>query len=263
VPEDLLTAAATPATLDQVIARMDAEVERAVRERSRLGYFAALYREVTRRVADGIRAERFEDGPRMERFAVIFANRYLDALDRHRAGDPPPKSWAVAFSAASRWPPLILQHLLAGMNAHIGLDLGIAAARAAPGAQLPGMRGDFEAVTDLLGELVDEIQDRIARVSPWMWIVDKAGGRTDEIVCTFCLDRSRRLAWKWATHLADTDPAREDVEVAALDLLVAGLGLGILTPPEARLRLALLLVRIKEKQDVGRVVRALSDPAHA
>ena len=127
------------------------------------------------------------------------------------------------------------------------------------------LRGEeeIEAVTALLGELVDEVQDRIARVSPWMWIVDKAGGRTDEIVCTFCLDRSRRLAWKWAEHLADTDPAREDVEVAALDLLVAGLGMGILTPPESRLRLALLLVRVKESQDVGKVVRALSEPAHA
>ena len=250
-------------TLDQVVARLDDEVERALRERSRLGYFAALYREVTRGVRAGIGAGRFEDGVRMERFAVIFANRYLEALDRHRAGGATPKSWTVAFGAARRWPPLILQHLLAGMNAHIGLDLGIAAARTAPGAELAALRGDFDTVTSLLGELVDEMQDRIARVSPWMWIVDRVGGRTDEVVCTFCLDRSRRLAWQWAEHLAATDPAREDVEIAALDLLVAGLGLGILSPPELRLKAALLLVRLKEKQDVARVVRALSEPARA
>lgn len=256
-------AAGFPATLDQLLVRMDDEVERALREGSRLGYFAALYREVTRSVAQGIHADRFEDRARMERLAVIFANRYLEALERHRRGEPPTQSWAVAFAAARRWPPLILQHLLAGMNAHIGLDLGIAAARVAPGSELPGLRRDFDAISRLLGELVDEVQDRIARVSPWMWIVDRAGGRTDEVVCTFCLDQSRRIAWEWAAKLARRDPAGEDLAIRALDLMVAGLGRCILAPPAPRLRAALLLVRIKEKQDVERVIRALSEPARA
>ena len=41
--------------------------------------------------------------------------------------------WSVAFHAAHRRPPIIFQHLLLGMNAHINLDLGIACAEVAPG----------------------------------------------------------------------------------------------------------------------------------
>lgn len=76
----LATATATPAftpaaTIDQVIARLDTAIDRARRENSRLGFFACLYRQVTVRVSEGIAAGRFQDGPRMERLDVIFANR--------------------------------------------------------------------------------------------------------------------------------------------------------------------------------------------
>src|SRR5690606_9901383 len=128
------------------------------------GYFAVLYRRVTARVDDGIRQGRFEDGARMERLDVVFANRYLDALARYRAGEATTRSWAVAFRAAETWNPLVLQHLLLGMNAHINLDLGIAAAETAPGAALPGLERDFHEITTLLGEMLDDVQDRIGRI---------------------------------------------------------------------------------------------------
>ena len=69
-------------TIDDVIAQMDQVIERCIRERSKLGYFAVLYRNVTVRVRDAIAAGRFENGARMERFDIIFANRYLDAIER-------------------------------------------------------------------------------------------------------------------------------------------------------------------------------------
>jgi len=89
-------------TIDDVLARLDGIVEKCLRDGSRLGYFAALYRSVTRRVRDSITAGRFEDGPRMERLDVIFANRYLDAVDRLWKGETPTRSWQLAFRAAKR-----------------------------------------------------------------------------------------------------------------------------------------------------------------
>jgi len=64
----------------------------------------------------------------MERLDVTFANRYLDAVARHRAGRETTRAWGVAFAALGRWPPIVIQHQMLGMNAHINLDPGIAAA---------------------------------------------------------------------------------------------------------------------------------------
>ena len=84
-------------TIDEVIEQLDAIIEDTRREGSRLGFFAALYRRVTVEVRKGIAAGRFENGPRMERFDVTFANRYLEALDRFYQGQQPSRCWMVVF----------------------------------------------------------------------------------------------------------------------------------------------------------------------
>lgn len=241
----------TPAeTIDEVVAG-------SVRDGSRVGLFACLYRSVTARVRDGIRAGEFEDGPRMERFDVVFANRYLSALAAHRRGEFPGRSWLVAFEGTRSWRLLVLQHLLLGMNAHINLDLGVAAAETAPGAALPGMRRDFFAISRILGEMMDDVQDRIARVSPWMGVIDHIGCRNDEEVFYFGLSRARDAAWRVATCLADASPARLPLEVDRVDRAAARLA-RVIRRPGAHLLPALLCVRAREPRDVGAVLEALS-----
>ena len=248
----------TPAaSIDEVVARLDAVIERCRRENGRLGFFACLYRSVTVRVQEGIGAGRFQDGPRMERLDVIFANRYLAALEAHQAGRRTTRSWQAAFDAAGGGDLFILQHLLLGMNAHINLDLGIAAAETAPGAQLRGLRADFHEISRLLGEMLDGVQDRLARVSPWMGVLDRVGARTDEEVCTFCLGGSRDLAWKWAQRFAALqNDGRLPQEIDTLDRVVAALAAPI-RRPGAWLRPVLFAVRLREPRDVGRVLDAL------
>ena len=247
----------TPAaTIGEVVARLDAAIDRARRENSRLGFFACLYRSVTVRVAEGIAAGRFQDGPRMERLDVIFANRYLAALEAYQAGRRPTRSWQAAFDAARGGNLLILQHLLLGINAHINLDLGIAAAQTSPGAQIHALKHDFDEISRLLGEMLDGVQDRLARVSPWMGVLDRIGVRTDEEVCTFCLGGSRDLAWKWAQRFATVDRARLPQEIDALDHVVAVMAKAI-HKPHFWLRPVLTAVRLREPRDVGPVLDAL------
>ena len=64
---------------------------------------------------------------------MIFANRYLKAYSDFQNNKVVSKSWEVAFKGTERFWPIVLQHLLAGMNAHINLDLGIAAAKVMEG----------------------------------------------------------------------------------------------------------------------------------
>src|ERR1700692_597924 len=108
----------TPQTTDKTLTELDQIILQARNQRDRLGFFATLYRNVTIKVKEGIAAGLFEDGPRMEKLDVTFANRYLAALGSFRRGEPLSKCWLTSFRLAANWPPIILQHLLTGMNAH-------------------------------------------------------------------------------------------------------------------------------------------------
>jgi hypothetical protein len=243
-------------TIGQVIAQLDQVIERCICERSRLGYFATLYRNVTVRVRDAIAAGRFEDGPRMERLDVIFANRYLDALYNFWRGEPTTASWSVAFQTARLRSPIILQHMLLGMNAHINLDLAIAAVQTSPGSELPGLERDFFEITVLLGEMIDSVQDRIAQVSPWIGIIDRVGWRTDEQICSFTIKTARSLAWRAAQKLAVASSATFEREMASHDQVVAGLGREIRSPGRL-LNAGLALIRVRESRPVPTIIEAL------
>src|SRR5579864_1769500 len=98
-----MAAASSPAipkpaeTIEQVIHALDDIIAWAWTEKSRIGYFAALYRRVTCSVKAGIDQGKFQNGPLMEQLDVIFANRYLQAYEQFRAGQAPTLSWQLAF----------------------------------------------------------------------------------------------------------------------------------------------------------------------
>ena len=243
-------------TIQEVLDRLDAQIELAVRNASRTAYFACLYRAVTARVQDGIRAGRFQDGPRMEKLDVVFANRYLAALEAYQRGQPTTRSWKAAFTAAELKRLVILQHLLLGMNAHINLDLSIAAATVAPGSTLPALKHDFDEISVLLGEMLDDVQRRINGVSPWLGLLDRVGGRSDEDIFTFSLSGSRNLAWHWAQRFARVAAPSMPWEINRLDWAVSLLTVPI-SRPTPMVATALALVRAREISDVSRVVAAL------
>ena len=113
------------ATIDDALARMDANLDRAIDQRDPRGYFTAVYRGVTQRVRDGVAAGEFEDNERMERFDVRFARYWLDAYAGWDRGDPIADSWSCSFEAARRG-ATVMQNLVLGINAHINLDLAVA-----------------------------------------------------------------------------------------------------------------------------------------
>jgi Family of unknown function (DUF5995) len=88
--------AAPATTIGDVISQLTAIVAWSKENNSRTGYFAALYRKVMIQVKKGITEGYFDDGPRMERFDVIFANRYIHACYRYQTGQTPTQSWICA-----------------------------------------------------------------------------------------------------------------------------------------------------------------------
>jgi len=197
-------------TIDDVLSRLDHEIAHARAEGARWGYFPALYRTVTAEVKRAIEDGEFEDGPRMEHLDVRFAVRYFDALDQWRAGAGPTRSWQIALHAAERADLLVLQHLLLGMNAHIMLDLAVAAAEIAPGERIAALQRDFFHINDLLARMVDGAEAAIARSFPALGRLDRVAGGRDEAMATFSIEEARDIAWTAATTLATMkDPARK------------------------------------------------------
>jgi hypothetical protein len=246
-------------SIDEVIVRLDETIARSRRERSRLGFFAALYRNVTLKVKEGIRDSFFDDGPRMERLDVTFASRYLDALEAHRRGEPASACWQVSFEAADAWRPIILQHLLLGMNAHINYDLGISAAQVCPGAELPALRGDFDRINGILAGMLVKVQDDIEELSPWIKFLDKiSDDKVEDAVINWSLTKARDCAWNVATRLAASSPQQSAVYLANLDRDVAFLGRLVRRPAGVFVRLGLLVIRLRESNDVPHTIDVLS-----
>lgn len=243
-------------TIDEVLAALDGVIERARRDGDRRGYFAVLYRQVTAKVKEGIEAGFFDDAERMERLDVLFAGRYIDAEHAFAHGSGLSRSWRVAFDACARWRPLLLQHLLAGINAHINLDLGIAAARCSPGDDLPGLRGDYDRINDILASVIGQVQANIATVSPLLGLLDKFGGRHDDEIIKFSIGRARTGAWRFATQLAGLPEEAWAGRIADQDRCVAVVARTVLRP--GPLSAGLLLIRAAESNDVSRNLDALA-----
>src|SRR5271165_2847283 len=246
-------------TIDDVVAALDAIVQESYDNSSRLGYFAALYRRVTCAVRDGITNGRFQNGPLMEKLDVVFASRYLNALATFQAGGAATRSWMLAFRGCDDASLLILQQLLTGMNAHINLDLGIAAAQVSPGVQLPQIKTDFDQINALLAGLVGSVEAEIASLSPLIGDLEKLGLRTETSVVNFSMQAARDHAWIVAQHLAREPANLHDATVGALDVAVYVGGEAILHPLVSGV--GLQPIQQAEVKDVRRVIEVLSQPA--
>lgn len=248
-------------SIDAVIARLDAIIDQAIVENDRLGFFAVLYRTVTAAVKQGIAAGRFEDGPRMERLDVVFANRYLAAFHAHRNNGSPTRSWQVAFGAGQSRRTVIMQHLLLGMNAHINLDLAIAASEVCPGAAIAGLERDFNEINTVLATLENDVEAQVCSLSPWIDKLDHIDPKAGRVVANFSIDRARACSWEVAQRLARLSGDARDLAIAAIDLDVAALARLIERPIGVGINFNLFLVRLRESQDTRKIIQTLSGKA--
>lgn len=185
-------------TIDEVLIRMDEIVAECKATNSRIGYFAILYRQVTRRIKQGILASEFEDNARMGRLDVLFAGRFIEAYETWKTGNKPTQSWLDAFEASKSTKHLVLQHLFLGINAHINLDLGISAAETMEGEPIEGIQNDFNKINAVLAELVDGVKSNISTVSPVFGLLIPLAKGRDEMLLNFSIQLARDGAWKYA-----------------------------------------------------------------
>ena len=246
--------------IDHVVDAIETIVQWSMANGSRLGYFAALYKKITIAIRTAIAEHKFEDGPRMERFDVTFASRYFAALNGFfhpgREFPAPTHSWLVAFNGALLPGPIIVQQMIAGVNAHIDLDLGIAAEEIAPGAQLPSLKNDFNTVNAVLASQVNGVLDEIDELSPVLAEIYDVLQQNEIDLISDGLKVVRDSAWCFAETLAMEPAILHPPTIMVHDLEVAKLGTLILHPP-GLLANVVAVIAARESRDIVRNIEVL------
>ena len=190
----------TETTIDDIIASLQGIISKCIATNSRLGYFATLYLKVTQSVKDGIASGQFQDGPRMEKLDVVFASRYLDAYQKWTNHQPTTAAWTIAFQQVEKSSVLVLQHLLLGMNAHINLDLGIAAVEVCEGQPLLTLAQDFDAINTIIAALTNQVLFELGQVSPLLSLLGLHASNANSALIQFSIGNARDGAWCFAEN---------------------------------------------------------------
>jgi hypothetical protein len=243
-------------SIEEVIARLDQIIHWAEERQSPIGYFASLYRRMTIAVRDGIIKNQFEDAVRMTKLDVIFAKRYFEAFDNYQSNKPISKAWRIAFDATKNANITVIQHLLLGINAHINLDLGIAAAETSPKTDILKLQKDFNQINTIISGLINETQDKLANVSTTFKILDDLLKTRDEGFVNFSIKVARTFSWENAKMLSSLDGTKKQDHVIWIDEQVKDLGARIINPGFL-MRNTLWLVRQTEPPSVIDKIRLL------
>ena len=250
--------------IDQVVDAIETIVQWSIASASRLGYFAALYKRITIAIKQGIANNLFQDGPRMERFDVTFASRYFAAFNAYFYPAQYPSishCWRVAFDGAQLGAPIIVQHMIAGVNAHIDLDLGIAAEAVAPGKQIDSLHHDFNTVNAVLSSQVSTVVTVIDSLSPVLADIYSVLMQHELDLIADGLVITRDSAWLFAKELAIEPSILHPETIMLHDYRVAALGTLILHPPKL-IADAIAVIAAAESRDIVKNIETLDAVAN-
>lgn len=245
-------------TINDVITELDHIIAFSKKQQSTLGYFAALYRKVTISVKEGIANGEFDDGERMEKLDVIFASRYIDAYYAYQAHQKTSLCWMKAFKLADNYWPIVLQHLLIGMNAHINLDLGVAAAQVMKGKEINDLKNDFNKINTLLANLVHSVEQDLSTIWPTLKYILKFTKKVDSFLINFAMKEARDGAWKFAVKLSNTKESQLMLAILNRDVKVDEIG-NLITKQGCVITLLFGLIRLGEKGNVLTKINDLID----
>ncbi len=236
----------TATTIDEVIENLEQIIQQAIKEESTLGYFAALYQNVTINIKEKLGTNYFDDDKRMEELDVIFANRYLAAYSEYKEKKKVTKSWDIAFKSSTNNMLIVLQHLLLGMNAHINLDLGIAASEITNDKTIKSLESDFNKINELLSTLVDEVQKDLSEIWPTFLKILKYLKKVDDFLINFSMKLARDKAWEFANRLVKEDEENKEQLIELKDLEVSKLSEKIVNPG-ILVKILFTIIRIGER----------------
>lgn len=240
-------------TIDEVIQLLDEIIEVSISEQSAIGLFTMLYREVTVKIKEGIQIGSFQNGERMEKLDVIFANRYLKAYYQYKAKEKASECWEFSFQQAETFWPIVVQHLLLGINAHVNLDLGIASAEVSTPENIKDLESDFNQINIILSNLVEHVEKCLIKIWPTLTIILKLTGKIDNFFIDFSMKTARDGAWEFANKFVTTPENQREACTLARDKRIAEIA-RLVSNPGYFVSAVFKFIRLFERGDVAQKI---------
>jgi Family of unknown function (DUF5995) len=117
-----------------------------------------------------------------------------------------------------------LQHLLLGMNAHINLDLGIAAVEVCEGQPLSNLLQDFDAINTIIAALTNQVLFELGQVSPLLSLLGLHASNANSALIQFSIGNARDGKWCFAESLIAQKPEDYAACIATRDATIHQLG---------------------------------------
>lgn len=186
------------ASVDTVAGRMRA-LRASLPPKDGLAVFNRVYLAVTEEVGRSLTRGAFEDPGAAATLDVLFAQRYLRAVDAVAAGRRPPACWRPLFQYRRHPGVRPLQFALCGINAHIGHDLALAVVDSCRALECgpDGLERDFERVGDMLVALEERVREELMPGPDLLEVADPL----THLLASWSLERARDAAWSSARLL--------------------------------------------------------------
>jgi hypothetical protein len=152
---------------------------------------------------------------------------------------------------------VVLQHLLIGMNAHINLDLGIAAAEISKNKNIDDLQDDFMRINEILSSLVNEVQNNLAEIWPTLKKILQKTNKADDFLVDFSMKLARDGAWKFAKTISETPENHIDKFLKDRDEKIAEKA-GLVINPGFVANLIFKIIRLGEKGTVASKINQLA-----
>ncbi|MGY0066146.1 DUF5995 family protein [Streptomyces sp. QTS137] len=184
--------------VDTVVSRMRV-LDSVLPRQDGVAVFNRVYLTVTTEAGRRIDAGPLGDRGTAVTLNVVFAERYLAAVQAVSEGRRPPACWRPLFQFRHHPGVRPLQFALAGINAHIGHDLALAVVDTcrALGCGPARLEDEFEQVGDLLVSLEERIREDLMPGPDVLQLADPL----THLAGAWSLDRARDAAWTAARAL--------------------------------------------------------------
>lgn len=199
--------------LDDLISRLNTVVERFDARRSRLSVDPAVHVQACRKIKEALAAGTFACPDWVTRLTLYLGTFYLNAVAAFDQGrvDQIPECWFMAFQTATAGGNLLLQDLLAALNARLNYDLPLALVMAGIDAKaIDGQFADFEKLQVIMREHIIAVEESVVNTySHGMLNSTLLAGPLQGILAEFPFDRAHEAAWHNALALAATPSEAE------------------------------------------------------
>ncbi|MGE0879192.1 MAG: DUF5995 family protein [Acidimicrobiia bacterium] len=217
----------SPQTIEELIAKMEAMEADLIARNDARRYFHSTYLRTTRAVHDEITRGGFTDGPWVEKWDVVFADLYLQALEQYDATGTTVGPWQVAFDRAKEGTVNPLRLTLLGMNAHINYDLAqalvavISPTEFDTPAVVAKRSADHAHIDVVLHGRVKAEDEELKKIEPpnsRTWL-DRRSEPLNELATKRFLKEARRKVWHNARLLDQARRRGDDAYVMRLSQL--------------------------------------------